>query len=66
MLAVNLDIQFVAQNRPYAVIDGPFSRKAHFIPIEEEHPFRVFCMRCFRDEFGRGGEEKDQEKRGAS
>ena len=66
MLAVNPDIRIVAQNRPYAFIRGPFSRMAHFIPIEEEHSFRLFCRRCFGVEFGRGGTKKDQEKRGAS
>ena len=66
MLAVNPDVPFVAQNRPYAVIHRPLSRMAHFIHKEEKHAFRLFRSRCFGVEFGRGGTKKDQEKRGAS
>ena len=66
MLAVNPDVPFVAQNRPYALIRRPLSRMAHFIHKEEEHAFRLFRRGCFRVEFGRGGTKKDQEKRGAA
>ena len=66
MLAINPDLRFVAQNRTYAAVHGPFGRSAHFLLIEEEYPFRLFCTRRFRVQFGRWGAKRGGEKRGAS